>query len=305
MPNNIAYADIFQSELQKLYLQGSLTSWMENNAAGVEYNGGKYVYMPALTTDGLGDYSRTLGYPSGSIVTTNTPYELTKDRGRQFMIDAVDVDESKFVATAANVMSAFQRDKVVPEVDAYRISKIYADVNAGAAGNINSTAIDDELVMEALLADIAEIQDVAGEIPLVIMIRAAVRRLLPVDFTKSLDVINFSAGGVYTKVRSIDGNPLITVPSARMYSAITLLDGTTAGQEAGGFTPAGGASAINWIITPATAPIAIAKVDKPRIFEPSQNTRADAWLVDYRMYHDLWMTPTAYNVTIVNTGTIS
>lgn len=302
MANTIAYADIFQSELQKLYLQGAMTAWMENNAAGIDYRGGKYIYMPSLVTDGLGDYSRTLGFPSGAIVTANVPYELTKDRGRQFMIDAVDVDESHFVATAVNVMSTFQREHVIPEIDAYRIAKLYADVHTGAHANVNETGFTKANVLATLEADIASIQDVTGEIPLVIMISGTVSALLGNVFQRTLDVINFQRGAFYTRVRSLNSNPLMVMPSARFKKTITFLDGVTAGQEAGGFTNTGD---INWIITPANAPVAIAKVDKPRIFSPDVNQNADAWLVDYRLYHDLWIMPKGYNATIINTATIT
>ena len=49
---------------------------------------------------------------------------MTQDRGRSFNLDAMDVNESNFIATAGNVMGEFQRTKVVPEIDAYRISKL-------------------------------------------------------------------------------------------------------------------------------------------------------------------------------------
>lgn len=48
------------------------------------------------------------------------------DRGRKFLLDKMDVDETNFVASASAVMSEFQRTKVIPEVDAYRYSRIYA-----------------------------------------------------------------------------------------------------------------------------------------------------------------------------------
>lgn len=49
---------------------------------------------------------------------------MTQDRGRTFQLDAVDVDETNFALVAGNVMGEFQRTKVIPEIDAYRYSKI-------------------------------------------------------------------------------------------------------------------------------------------------------------------------------------
>ena len=40
----------------------------------------------------------------------------------------MDVDESNFIPTAAAIMAEFQRTQVIPEIDAYRISKIASEV---------------------------------------------------------------------------------------------------------------------------------------------------------------------------------
>jgi hypothetical protein len=95
------------------------------------------------------------------------------------------------------------------------------------------------------------------------------------------------------------------MPSARMKSAYTFLDGITAGQEAGGFAAAQGAKDIKWIITPMNGPMAVMKLDKVRTFSPDENQQAYAWAVDHRVHHDLWMLPNAYNNTVIRTGTIS
>ena len=91
------------------------------------------------------------------------------------------------------------------------------------------------------------------------------------------------------KVKSIDTIPLKRVPSARMKTAYTFYDGTTSGQEAGGFVAAAGAKKINWIISAKNAALGCVKTDKPRIFAPDVNQTADAWKIDYRKYHDLFL----------------
>ena len=42
------------------------------------------------------------------------------------------------------------------------------------------------------------------------------------------------------------------------------------------------------MIIPRSVPIAISKQDKMKIFTPEENQSADAWIVDYRRYHDVW-----------------
>lgn len=157
--------------------------------------------------------------------------------------------------------------------------------------------------MFALLkADIAAIEDIVGEIPLVITMSATIASILDQDVTisKHLDVSNFEKGGITTKVKSIDGSPIIKVPSGRLKTVYNFYDGVTEGQKTGGFTAAAEAKNINWIITPLTAPIAVNKTDKVRIFDPNINQGADAWKLDYRKYHDLWIMDEALKLCRVN-----
>lgn len=43
------------------------------------------------------------------------------------------------------------------------------------------------------------------------------------------------------------------------------------------------------LICPKTAPIAVSKTDGVKIFDPSQTQGADAWKIEYRKFHDLWV----------------
>ena len=291
MANTIAYATLFQQALDKAATAKLTSGWMEANAGQVIYNGGKEVKIPKISTNGLADYDRSSGFNQGAITLEYETRTMTQDRGRTFMLDSMDVNESNFVANATNVMGTFQATKVVPEIDAYRYSKIASlAITAGAATGGNTISTTN--VLSLLKADIAAIEDIVGDIPLVITMATPIASLLDqadkVD--KSLDVTDFTRGEISTKVKSLDGHPIIKVPSARMKTAYTFYDGKTSGQTAGGFVAASDAKNINWLITPLTAPIAVNKTDKVRIFDPNTNQDADAWKLDYRKYHDLWIT---------------
>ena len=49
-----------------------------------------------------------------------------------------------------------------------------------------------------------------------------------------------------------------------------------------------------------SAPIAVSKTDVTRIFDPMTNQKANAWKIDYRKYHDLWITDNAMDGIYVN-----
>lgn len=301
MPNVLEYANIFQQQLDKQVVAQATSGWMEANAGLVKYNGGNEVKIPIIDMDGLGDYDRAEGFVQGAVNLTYQTKTLTQDRGRTFQLDRMDVDETNFVATAANVMGEFQRTHVIPEIDAYRYSKIATDAIAknAAVGGYVPSAND---ILTKIKEDIYSIYDIAGEIPLVITMNMTVAAILEnsTELSKQLSIIDFGAGEVKTKVRGIDGNPIIKVPSTRLKTKYVFRDGTTSGQEVGGFTPDGTAKTINWIITPRTAPIAVSKTDKVRIFTPDQNQKADAWKIDYRKYHDIWIKDNQFAAIKVN-----
>ena len=74
-----------------------------------------------------------------------------------------------------------------------------------------------------------------------------------------------------------------------MYTAITLYDGKTSSQEAGGYAKGNTAKDINFFICQRTTPIAVTKQDVMRIFDPNINQSLNAWQMDYRRFHDLWV----------------
>ena len=296
--NTLEYAKIFQTELDKKMLETATSAWMESNAGQVKYNGGDEVRIPTISLVGLGDYDRDNGYKQGAVTLGYETRKMTMDRGRAFMLDAMDVDETNFVVAAGMVMGEFQRIEVVPEVDAYRYSAIYKA--AGAEHQTTYTAAA-ESIMDSLDADITAIQDEIGDTePLVVIISRKVHAILNAakNVDRYINVAEFQNGAVSTKVKTFNDIPLLDVPSARFKSAYTFDAGAT--KDAGGFAAADGAVDMNWIVIARRAPIAVSKQDKVRIFTPDTYQNANAWKLDYRKYHDLWITHNALDAVRVN-----
>ncbi|MDP4092591.1 MAG: hypothetical protein Q8920_04450 [Bacillota bacterium] len=291
MPNTIAYAAVFQQQLDQQMLALLTSGWMEVNSAMVKYNGGNTVKIPKIVIQGLGDYDRSDGFKGGSVTLSWEDQTFTQDRARSFTLDSQDVDESNFSLSAGMVMGEFQRTKVAPEIDAYRYSKIATiaiAANKAEGGYTAATAT----ILAKLKAHIALVQDIIGENePLVITLSTPVAAILDQadKIEKFTSTMELKIGEASTKVKSIDSIPLIKVPSARMKTAYTFYDGETEGQEDGGFVPAAGAKKINWIISARKSAIGVTKAEKPRIFDPDTNQKADAWKIDYRRYHDLFI----------------
>lgn len=286
--NTLEAAKIFQTALDQQVLEGATSGWMEQNAGQVKYSGGNEIKIPKMSLSGLGNYDRDTGYAQGAVSLTYETKTMTMDRGSKFLLDKMDVDETNFVASASTVMSEFQRTKVIPEVDAYRYSRIYALAkdNYGktytpAAGTILST----------LSEDITAVQDIAGNAELVIIMARPVYDMFCNNdkISKLINAGDFKQGELDLMIKMFNGIPIIPVPSARMKTEYTFKDGKSSGQEEGGFEPASSATQINWIICPKSAPIAVSKTDNFKIFDPDVNQSADAWLIQYRKYHDIWI----------------
>lgn len=135
--------------------------------------------------------------------------------------------------------------------------------------------------------DITAIRDKCGTADLVIIMPYTVADIL--DSTdklqRQINVGTFRQGNVDIAVKTFNGSPIIRVPSDRMYSEYTFNDG-----KAGfGFTKTEAAKLINWIICPRNVPIAVSKTDGVKIFDPATTQGADAWTIEYRKFHDLWV----------------
>lgn len=298
--NTLATATLFQQNLDLAAQQTLLTGWMDANAGQVIYNGGAEVKIPKMSLQGMGTYDRDNGYNQGSITLEYETRKLTQDRGRKFHLDAMDVDETNFVATASNVMNEFQRMQVVPEIDAYRLSAIATQVITLDKMVEYGYTPEEATILRKIKTAIKKIRDAGYNGELVIHATADVMLELEMALAGKITSVTFSQGGIDTTVPSIDKVPLIETPQNRMYSAITLYDGKTSGQEQGGYIKGASALDVNFLVIPRIAPIAVNKQDKMRIFDPDTNQKANAWQLDYRRFHDLWLKDNSVPLVFAN-----
>ncbi len=299
--NTMEYAKIFMDALDCQLVEGATSGWMEANAGQVQYSGGNEVKIPKIALSGLGNYDRDTGFVQGAVTLTYETRSLSQDRGRTFQLDAIDVDETNFAAVAGNVMGEFQRTRVIPEIDAYRYSKLAA--LATTAKKTSSYKAVEATIFTKLMEEITNVKDIVGDSgEIVVTMSAKIANML--DLAKGgsniIESGEFRQGEAVLKVRSIDGSPIIRVPSARLKTAFDFYDGVTPGKTDGGFVASTGAKNINWIIAVRHAPIAVSKTDVTRIFDPLTNQKANAWKIDYRKYHDLWIPDNAMDGIWVN-----
>lgn len=270
MANNIALFKKYIDNLDEVYKLAAVTSILDGDASLTQMGANtNEIVIPKMTMDGLADYSRNGGYVSGSVKLDYETVKFNYDRGRSFNVDNMDNEETAGLAFG-QLAAEFIRTMVAPEIDAFRFAQYAATEGIGTASGTPENGSD---VLDAL-ADCANAMDEA-EVPSdqrYLFITPTLRRLIDtLDTYKSKDVL--SSFSVVTKV-----------PQSRFYTAIDLLDGTTKGEEAGGFKKAADAKDINFMVVHKPALMQYTKHVVNKVISPAENQEADAWKFFYRSY---------------------
>ena len=281
MTQSIALAQKFQPILDEIYKASSLTARMDAKIKPVNFAGANVVQVFKTTPIGLGKYNRVSGYPAGQVVGSWETLTLATERGRSFVIDRMD-DEETLGMAFGTLAGEFIRTKVVPEVDAYRFSKYAstANINAATPGTLDANGI-----IAAL--DAAKLELDKDEVPSegrLLYISDNCLNLLESKVSRFLGNEN----AVDKRVTKYSGMEVIMVPQTRFYKGITLDDGATV--DAGGYSKTlSTGKDINFMIIHPTAVLQVAKHDSLKVFTPEQNQTTDGWLMQYRLYHDAFV----------------
>lgn len=275
--NSIALAERFLPILDEVYKRESITSRLDMANERVRFIGANTVQLYKTQMGGLGAYSRNNGFLTGDAQGTWEALTLTQDRGRSFMVDVMDNDETLGMAFGT-LAGEFIRTQVVPELDAYRFAT-YAS-NAGLTAS-KTLATGDNV---ADFIDTAEAAMGDAEVPVegrMLFVSEAAYKQLKGNITRYLA----NESGVNRNVEMYNGMEVIRVPQGRFNTAITV-NAAPEGYSAG-FTATG--KAINFMIVHPSAVVQVVKHVIPRIFSPEVNQLADAWKLDYRIYHDAFV----------------
>ena len=268
MANNIQLFKKYIALLDEVYKLSSKTSILDGDASLVQ--AGKNtneIIIPKMSLDGLADYSRNSGYVKGDVTLTYETVKFNYDRGRKFVVDAMDDEETAGIAFG-KLSSEFIRTKVVPEMDAFRFAT-YASLDG--IGSATGTLADGSAVIKAL-RDAANKMD-EDEVPAeqrVLFITPTLRGMIDdLDTLKSKEVL-----GKYSTV--------VEVPQSRFNTQIELLDGTSDGELIGGFRTTG--SDINFMVVHTPAILQYPKHTVNKIITPEANQESDGWMFFYRAY---------------------
>ena len=272
MSNAIAKFKKYVSLLDEVYKQASKTADLDGDTTLVQAGANaNEIVIPKISMDGLGDYSRNGGYTTGDVTFTNETVTFNYDRGRKFTVDAMDDEETAGLAFG-KLSSEFIRTKVVPELDAFRFAS-YAGTTGISKVSAGATLTTGDAVLAAIVAAKNKMdEDEVSEENRILYITPTLYNLVnAVDTTKSREVLNS-----FSKI--------VTVPQSRFYTAISLNDGKTSDQKAGGYVKAEAAKDINFMIVQKDAILQYPKHTVNKVVAPEDNQESDGWAFFYRAY---------------------
>jgi hypothetical protein len=282
MANSIALISKYVPLLDEKYQRSILTNDLIGNTALIrEGMDAKSILVPKISSQALANYSRSTGFVAGDATLTWETHTFAQDRGRSFSIDNADNMETAGVAFGA-LAADFIQQNVAPEVDAYRFAKLFALKGAGAEANLASSTVDAAITTATQVMDDKNVPE-EGRI---IYVSAEIAKLLK-DSAKYDNMVGPDGN---KNIPSYDGMKMVKVPRTRFYSQITLRDGTTGGQEAGGYVKTASTGRdLNFVIVHPSAGLSPVKINAPRIFAPEINQDADAYKFQMRLYHDCFV----------------
>ena len=277
MANSIELASKFLPVIDDIYKADAATTALDTQT--MDFGGVNEVKVLKVSTTGLGDYSRSTGYPKGDVTAGWETMKLSEERGKEISVDRMDNEETLGMVFGS-VTGNFMREWVIPELDAYRFAKYASTAGISSAA---AAALTKDDIITAIDEATAEMD--GNEVPQegrILYVNSDLKAALNSALARQWS----SDGEVNTVLSGYNGMKIIYVPKTRFYTKITLNDGSSAWGYAKDGTDG---KAINFMMIHPSAVVQTKKFSLPKIFTPDENQKMDAWLFQFRLYHDCFV----------------
>ena len=266
---SIALFTKYLNQVDFLYSETSKSAILDGNNAIVSMaKGCNEMKFPKITVDGLSDYSRTTGYESGDVSVEFESKKPNYDRGVKFNIDEMDDEETDGIMLG-NTLGLLEKDKVAPEIDAFRFATYASAVGISTVAPADLTT--GEAVLNALVTATAQMDNDSVEM------NDRVLFITPPLLLAAENVDTTKSKAILSRFSSI-----VQVPQSRFYTAIDLKSKTA--DSATGYAKASGAKNINFMIISKSAVIQFTKHVFNKPLSPDNNPDGAGWIIRYRKY---------------------
>lgn len=298
MPTN--YATQYQQALDQPFKAGlkseALYDYNRTSTNRFRFVEGKTIKVSTLTVEGMNDVDRdNIEWATRRHSNEWKSYELSHDREFDTLVDPMDVDETNLVYSMGNISGEFVRRQLIPEMDKYMFSKLYADLDALNV-TFNTDNITDGDTALATFDKLMEKMD-EDEVPeegRIAYVTPEIHRFLKEALNSSRQLgTTRSITDVNRIIGRLDEVDLIKVPSARMKTAYDFT---------GSPVPATGAETMRMIIIHPESIIAPMKVDTAMMSEPTAATKGK-WIYYQRQYWDVFVLAEKHQGIAINVTT--
>ena len=273
MPNSIDFVRNYTAAIDRVYQRAGVSSVL-NSGPRVVRSGrnAKEIMIPKIEVTGLGDYTRNVGYKTGSITYEFETKTFNYDRGIRLFADVMDVEEAGvndcFVEAGAELM----RTQVAPEADAFTFATIasHEGVTVEEADHTLSGATD-------LLGQLRDVTSAMDEK----QVTTGSRYLFITPTLKGM-LDDFSYANPNRSNRVLERFArIVEVPQVRFYTKIDLKSGD---DDEFGYAKAAAGKAINFMVVEKSAVIKFDKHVASRVFSPDELESLDSYMMKYRKY---------------------
>ena len=290
--NNLERSQKYLNLILELFKRGSLTARLDNESMQYDHSDANVVKVLTVTTNGLGNYQKDVGYPLGAIKTEWIPLELKVDRGVRFLLDRIDDDEvlGLSIGTAAQ---NFTDMHMIPELDAYRLNCYYSGAGKvetqeflGSGGTDNILKAIDHAATYMNGLDVPE----TGRILYINQNLEFIFRGL-VSRTWSNDAV------LNTRIETYNGLQIVYVPNKRFQTLIELNSGES---DQWGYKIDTDSQDINFMLLYPKSVVQASKTARGKFISADENQRVDSNEFQFRIYHDAFVVDKLKDGVFVN-----
>lgn len=290
------YQQALDQPFKEMLKSEALYDYNRTSTNRFRYVEGKTIKISTLTVEGMTDVDRdNIEWATRRHSNEWKSYEMTHDREYDTLVDPMDIDETNLVYSLGNISSEFVRMELIPEMDKYMFSKIYADLDAlNVSFNTENITDGDEAlaVFDKLMEDMDE--DEVPEEGRLLYVTPEIHRFLKdaLKPSRSLGRTN-STTTIERMISRLDDVELIRVPSSRLKTEYDFTQGAVA---------AGGAEQMRMVLIHPQSVIAPMKVDTVMLSEPTAAQKGK-WIYYQRQYWDVFVLAEKYKGIKINKTT--
>jgi len=291
MANDFAFIEkTLPRVVDKVFAKESVTDRLIGGSEiKLDFLDAKTVKITKLASTGLTEYARG-GHGNtnarGAAQSAHETFTLSQERYSEIPLDKLDtLDDGETVL--GHLAQEFIRTKVVPEFDAYRLSKLAGYTNETFGNRVEIAASS---LANAILGKFTDAFKWMAEMKVpeadqVIYVNPSVMAQIrtSTELVRYLSQSDYKSDVNFTIERFM-GREIVEVPSDEFYTEIAIGNN--------GYAPGSGAKVINFMVVDKKAPIVVKKLDFAKVYDSAEQGAYlgyVGYLLTNLYYHDIFV----------------